>query len=743
MAIWSRRKDYADAASSTTTTISFDEGTPLNSTYLLVAFIYTDAEAVAVPSGWTSRGTTSVTGIRLRILSRQADGIVNGLTVTSTAANAIHQVVLFGIAGYVSGTNANASGLASGTAVTGTAPAYSAATSTANLINFAYALKNTSGAFGLWDSGHDSAQPGDRLSVGLAAYTTAGQNQTPTVTWSPSATFRAGQLTFQGVSADAGGGTLALTNTTAPAITGTATTGSVLTVSNGAWSATPDSYTYAWKRAGTAITGATAATYTLVLADEGQAITCTVTAIKATYTSGTTTSNAVTPPAAAATAPGQVTGLTAISGSAHASLSWTAPANGGAAITDYLIEYQPSGGSWTAFTHTASTATTATVTDLTNGTAYLFRVSAINSVGTGFSSATATATPAAVTAGVIPPNDANIVYSPYTWMVNGSVAQTVNSGAYLRTVISGSATSIIANFDTTGLSGTMIMWARIDDAAPVSFTPAASVTLTIPTNNWTKHTVELMVQRITGTNRWNSPPTSTIKFLGFTVAPTSAVTRTTRRRPYNILCYGDSILEGYGTLASGATDARFGWGFSMRDLLGAEIGCVGVNAVGLTKPGESNFPAVPTHYTSLWSGQGRSFTSPAEPNLILINLGTNDNGADISTAAVALLNGLLAATTTSKIAVIQQYNGTLYKTAWQEAVAACSTPARVTYVDTTGWLSTADTSDNTHPYGYINVSDLSPRVAAAVAPLISGVVQGPATTPKRFINVGGVAKTIG
>lgn len=88
-----------------------------------------------------------------------------------------------------------------------------------------------------------------------------------------------------------------LTNSVLPAITGTATLGNVLTVSNGTWSQTPDSYTYQWKRAGANIAGATASTYTVVSGDVGQAITATVTAVKAGYTSGSATSNPVTPAA--------------------------------------------------------------------------------------------------------------------------------------------------------------------------------------------------------------------------------------------------------------------------------------------------------------------------------------------------------------------------------------------------------------------------------------------------------------
>jgi|GEM_PF-2540223 len=87
----------------------------------------------------------------------------------------------------------------------------------------------------------------------------------------------------------------ALSNTAAPTITGTTTLGSVLTATNGTWSATPDSYTYQWNRSGAAISGATSQTYTIVSADVGAPVTVTVTAIKATYTNGTATSASVTP----------------------------------------------------------------------------------------------------------------------------------------------------------------------------------------------------------------------------------------------------------------------------------------------------------------------------------------------------------------------------------------------------------------------------------------------------------------
>jgi hypothetical protein len=82
-------------------------------------------------------------------------------------------------------------------------------------------------------------------------------------------------------------------NTVAPAITGTAQEGQTLTCSTGTWTGSP-TYAYQWKRNGSNIGSATNSTYTLVTADVGQSIKCTVTA---TNILGSTTadSNTVIP----------------------------------------------------------------------------------------------------------------------------------------------------------------------------------------------------------------------------------------------------------------------------------------------------------------------------------------------------------------------------------------------------------------------------------------------------------------
>jgi len=95
-------------------------------------------------------------------------------------------------------------------------------------------------------------------------------------------------------------------------------------------------------------------------------------------------------------APDAPTGLAATVGNTQISLTWSAPSDNGAAITDYIIEYRTGSDSFAAFSDGTSTATSATVTGLTNGVSYDFQVKAVNSVGTGSASSSVSSTPAAV-----------------------------------------------------------------------------------------------------------------------------------------------------------------------------------------------------------------------------------------------------------------------------------------------------------------------------------------------------------
>ncbi|MEI7782476.1 MAG: DUF2341 domain-containing protein, partial [Planctomycetota bacterium] len=202
----------------------------------------------------------------------------------------------------------------------------------------------------------------------------------------------------------------------------------------------------------------------------------------------------------APTAPDAPTALTPTADDTEVSLSWTAPANnGGAVITDYVIDYKlSSDSSWSTFADGTSTSTTATVINLTNGSSYDFRVSAHNAVGTGSVSATATATPATVpsapakgtaTKGNVsasvaftPPNDGGSAITNYT--VTSSPGSFTNTGVTSPIVISGltNGTPYTFTITATNAMGTSPASVASDPVTPATVPGEPIAILATPGN---------------------------------------------------------------------------------------------------------------------------------------------------------------------------------------------------------------------------------------------------------------------
>jgi predicted phage tail protein len=106
-------------------------------------------------------------------------------------------------------------------------------------------------------------------------------------------------------------------------------------------------------------------------------------------------------PTVPATVPAAPTIGAATGGNASATVRWTAPvSNGGSAITGYQVEVRVNGVAQGAARVAPASVTSLEVTGLTNGTAYTFRVRALNAVGQGvFSGVSNTVTPATVVPG--------------------------------------------------------------------------------------------------------------------------------------------------------------------------------------------------------------------------------------------------------------------------------------------------------------------------------------------------------
>lgn len=108
-------------------------------------------------------------------------------------------------------------------------------------------------------------------------------------------------------------------------------------------------------------------------------------------------------------------------------------------------------------------------------------------------------------------------------------------------------------------------------------------------------------------------------------------------------------------------------------------------------------------------------------------LGESANWLTPPGAFTIVLNGWLAATTNTKIILLRPFSGRQAANL-QAAIAGCSNPSRCDYIDTAGFFN----SDALRPYGFANIADIAPKVAAAVRPLLTGI---PITAPAQVYNI--------
>ncbi|MDE1862524.1 MAG: fibronectin type III domain-containing protein [Thaumarchaeota archaeon] len=271
------------------------------------------------------------------------------------------------------------------------------------------------------------------------------------------------------------------------------------------------------------------------------------------------------------TAPSAPTGLTAsAASSSQINLSWTAPSsNGGSAITGYEIDRSANAGStWTTIaSNTGSTSTTYSDTGLAASTAYTYRVSAINAVGTSSPSGTATATTQAGSGGStggttgsiaisgIQSTSGTVSASPYQLTLANVNAGTGSNRVLVVGVEANNNNVISVTFGGTSLTKEVSSFANNDAEFWYLVNPTGTGNVVVTMAGSTSAVVG--AYSLSGVDQANPIPTSTTNH---NTSPGSPTVSITTANPNSLVLDSPSI---WGGVTLGSPTCTQGWDANM------------------------------------------------------------------------------------------------------------------------------------------------------------------------------------
>jgi lysophospholipase L1-like esterase len=302
-------------------------------------------------------------------------------------------------------------------------------------------------------------------------------------------------------------------------------------------------------------------------------------------------------------------------------------------------------------------------------------------------------------------------------------AITVNGGSYVVARFEGQ--SIGARFDLSRNKPPVptIAWRIDDDIQWREAEIAASMELEKDLKPG-GHRIQLVIRGLDEHQpRWSEPLTASVTFLGFDLPNDGKLLDAPAEPKLKIEFLGDSITEGVlvHTKQPGRetwpwlTDGLQAWPSQTALRLGAQWRQVGFGAVGVTKSGSGGVPAAPESFDWFYENCPRD---DWQPDVVVVNHGTNDGAASAEKfrpAYATYLARIRKAYPHAKILALRPFAGTHVDDIQAEVAAQNSAgDAKVTFVDTTGWLDRADFTDGVHPN-----AGAGPKVAGKLAKIIA------------------------
>jgi lysophospholipase L1-like esterase len=312
------------------------------------------------------------------------------------------------------------------------------------------------------------------------------------------------------------------------------------------------------------------------------------------------------------------------------------------------------------------------------------------------------------------PSDSNIKYFG-RWDKSSSTYYAANwAGGYFRAGFTGTTVKLKQR-------NAIDLWASLDGKPYVRYSNVkGTVNLTTTKLSSGNHTVSVSYRQVAGSYKGDA-------VFGGLVLDSGAKTIVPKTSPKLIEFVGDSITAGATTTNMALSD--YGWligeqlgvehtqiaqgGACLRELTAAQS-TRGIACVGL----QQRFVK-----TSAANGSGNWSFSRYSANAVVINLGTNDQSHGVTTAQFQSSYIDLIHTIRSKYpsAVIFAVDTFIQRYAAQTKAAVASVngagDSNVFYVDTKGWVTSADLNDSVHP------SDAGhKKIAGLLAPIIKAKI---------------------
>jgi lysophospholipase L1-like esterase len=316
-----------------------------------------------------------------------------------------------------------------------------------------------------------------------------------------------------------------------------------------------------------------------------------------------------------------------------------------------------------------------------------------------------TGTPHAVT-GSGAPKDPNIKYIGRWDTSSSTVATSYWPGAYFKTDFTGTTVEIklggTVNFFASIDHGTDIFYASANGTVNLTPTLLAAGLHTLRVATYSEHDVLQFQGLILGTSAHTVAPAISSRLVEFV---------------------GDSITAGATTTKHALSD--YAW--LVGEQLGVEHTQIAQGGICLTDGVQCGSPNAYGMSRQFFKLQTVYFTnspdwnfSRYQANAVVINLGTNDSGYHVTDATfestyITFLQNIRAKYKHAAILVLRTFKGTKSApTLAAVQVINAAGDTNVHYIDTTGWITSADTNDGLHP------SDSGhAKIAKQLAPIVA------------------------